>query len=411
MISVVSLGQRPRDWLPESTVPGHDVLLPHLRGRYNAFVRYLQHRLDDLDITDGEPPSERVILADDRRGFATAIAIASDPSSISALLEKFPIDEEDLGVGGRTLDVWLLNTWVYLKSISREMSARWFSPTDGQRPHADKVAQATVRGWYGNKCVLTGSNRTLGAHIVPVRVTKHGRLAEIWTVLCQMQGLDQLADLSYRGHEPTNILPLAASPHGRWDDYEFYLRPIPDPVRPDTRLYLQFFWSDEQLAVGNERSDGTLVDISNGRCPLDNSAAYPALQSGDVFCLETADPVRYPLPKLEFLRIQYGVYRMQGSLKAAAILSRIFHGGPPPDDEDDGNDGSLGAAMLALEDDDDLEHMWRVMLQTALDKDVLSPHDVRRWARAFAKQVRQRRLFFTPQSERHQQNLDRAGEA
>ena len=142
--------------------------------------------------------------------------------------------------------------------------------------------------------------------------------------------------------------------------------------------------------VGDPQGDAVLVEAANGRRLLVDHAAYPPLQTGDVLCLKTTNPALFPLPKLEFLQIQQGVHRILGGLRAAATLADIFRGGPPEDDDDDGAVG-VDAGWHALKEDQDLPHIWRVLLETAMDAGIMGLRDAGCWARAFARHALDKR--------------------
>ncbi|EPE09831.1 hypothetical protein F503_07607 [Ophiostoma piceae UAMH 11346] len=330
------------DWLPTGRKIATD-LEPELERRRQLFVEYIEQVLDNLDNDDNDDEYDPVSTLYIRQEHHAALVVANNPTLAGFFLG--PLGDDD-----RNLD--------YSNLLGGSDS--------------NKNAQSTVRGWYSNQCVITGADLTEGAHIVPIRVIstrEQVHLESIRSALSCVWPIDRLADLSYRGREPNNILPLARGAHGRWDNFQFYLRPIPDP----------FVWTDDELIVGTPRGDAILADVTNGRRPID-VVAYPPVRTGDVFLLETVDPIKYPLPSLESLQIQAGVHRLLGGLRAAATLASLF-GRPPPDDDDGNDDGNDNATALGALEDNDLPHLWGVLLEAAVAKHILRLDDAGRWAR------------------------------
>ncbi len=389
-ITVTPLGRKSLRWLPTGEEPAV-VLAPELEERRRLFIRYIEEKL--LHYGDDSPSTQLrfcVGSAIRKSELHAAHVVATDPALAAAFLG--PLRDSDLHLDEQDLHVWLAETLHALQGKLIMLLRSW-SDDNGRsgsrpRPANDKRAQSIVRAYYGNRCVLTGVNRTEGAHIVPVRVTTRDELQTLWIGLSSFLAVDRRADLSYRGREPNNILPLARGAHSRWDAFEFYLRPVPDPVAPADRLFLQLVWADNELAVGTPSGDAALPEVANGRCPV-GDAAYAPVRTGDVFLLETADPSNCPLPSLEFLQIQAGTHRILGGLRAAATLTSLFQGPPPSDDN-----AVVAAAMLSLDEDGDLPHLWQVLLEAAVAKNILSLRDAGCWARGIVRHFRERERFW-----------------
>ncbi|CAK7235395.1 hypothetical protein SCUCBS95973_009255 [Sporothrix curviconia] len=361
MSTVTALGRRSLAWLPTGEEPAV-VLAPELEERRRAFVRYIEDKLqaedndnnnnndndndndndnnndnnnnndndnnnnNDNDNNNNEQVNLRVSFLDGKSVRQAALVVTSDPALADFFLG--PLRDDDRNLDGRHLAAWLGFWLADLESKLVTLLGPWIQihPQNCPRPRPpapDKKAQSAVRAWYGNKCVLTGVDRTVGAHIVPV------------------------------------------------------------------------VWSDDDLAVGTPSGDAALPEVVNGRCPIDGVAAYPPVCTGDVFLLETADPNNCPLPSVEFLQIQAGVHRILGGLRAAATLTSLFRGPPPDADRipaaGSGPHATAAAALGFLEEDSGLPHLWQVLLETAVAKNIISLRDAGRWARALVRDVQEKR--------------------
>ncbi|CAK7216967.1 hypothetical protein SCUCBS95973_002992 [Sporothrix curviconia] len=402
-ITVTPCGRKPLTWLPTGEVPSV-ILAPEVEERRLALAKYIEDQLQFEDDDENSRVGDRLGDFFSETHIRASLAIVSDPALAALVLG--PLAEGDQNLGDENIERWLRKKAFELGKNVEALLQCWTATNEAscRRSSSDKRAQSTVRVWYGNQCVLTGVNLTDGAHILPVRVTSSRKRDNIYNAYTSLFPARDNGKFSYRGREPTNILPLARGAHRRWDAYEFYLRPIADPVSPATRLFLQFVWADNDLAVGRPSGDAVLPDITNGRCPVNNAdgiaASYPPVHTGDVFLLETADPHNCPLPSLEFLEMQAGVHRLLGGLRAAATLAALFHGPPPRDDDDDddaaaavasGPRSAAASALASLEDDNDLPHLWKVLLEAAVAKNVLSLPAAGHWARAAARDARETR--------------------
>jgi hypothetical protein len=63
----------------------------------------------------------------------------------------------------------------------------------------------------------------------------------------------------------------------------------------------------------------------------------PLVKHGDTYEMVTANPDKHPLPTFELLKIQYGVHKLHGGMKAAGTLKTIFSGDPPDEDSTSGS--------------------------------------------------------------------------
>lgn len=397
-ITVTSLGRHSLQWLPTGEEAA-TTLSPELEERRQALIQCIQTypRPDDDGLPfETDKSNDRVHRTIRESELQAALVVASDAQMARHFLG--PLGDEDCNLDGEDLEYWLVKKVEVLVAYLKQILGGWTETnnSNGQqpRPSSDKRARSGVRRWYNNLCILTGTDRSEDAHIIPVRVTTSQiDLRQVWVLLEEFLPLERRVDIVYRVREQTNILPLSRGAHGRWDAFEFYLRPIADPSMPDTRLFLQLVWAStedtEYLIVGTPRGDAVLPEITNGRRPISNAGniGYSPICSGDVFLLETADPANCPLPSLELLQIQAGVHRILGGLRAAAPLEAMFRG-PPPDDA-----GDDAAALSPLEEDeeDDLPHLWRVLLEAAVNKHVLSVREAGHWARAFVRYTREMR--------------------
>ncbi|KAK0701668.1 hypothetical protein B0T26DRAFT_876989 [Lasiosphaeria miniovina] len=179
------------------------------------------------------------------------------------------------------------------------------------RSNADKIAQAKVPKWYGGSCVLSGGTPVDGAHIVDVRASGMNAL-HFWETLDKFGGLIK----------------------GAWDHC----------------------------------GSGTIVDFRRGS---DDKLMFPRLEHGDVYELSTADPVRCPLPSIQFLQIRYAVQKIIAGPMAAGALKDIFSGEPP----EDGPGPARHEEPLAGD--------WEVLLEAAVEAEVLTGDAAGRWARSF----------------------------
>ncbi|KAK0727953.1 hypothetical protein B0T26DRAFT_748236 [Lasiosphaeria miniovina] len=196
---------------------------------------------------------------------------------------------------------------------------------------------AKVPKWYGRSCILSGSTPVDGAYIVDVRASGMNAF-HFWETLSMFWPLKSTDKLDIKGQE--------------------------HPIDPEHRIYLQVVWLKDLdkfngLIKGawDHRGSGSIVDFRRGS---DDGRMFPRLEHGDVYELSTPDPVRCPLPSIQFLQIRYAVQKIIAGIMAAGALKDIF-GGEPSED-------GLGPARH----EELLPGDWEVLLEEAVEAEALT---------------------------------------
>lgn len=169
------VGNRPLNWWPngsEAVVSTEDAALSVvLEERQLKLVRYIEDKLERVGANDIISSAEDT---SNIRWLWESFIIVSDPTMARRLL--LPRNGHGAGLDDRASNEWLAERLPFLQGFVYEVLSPFTESGGGLRPSADKAAQSTVCKWYGNRCVLTGTTRTEGAHIVPGRATQSDRL-------------------------------------------------------------------------------------------------------------------------------------------------------------------------------------------------------------------------------------------
>ncbi|CAK7218086.1 hypothetical protein SCUCBS95973_003370 [Sporothrix curviconia] len=391
-ITVSYVGRFPINWAPhEHGMPSSDPSpAPRTHPRFIEFLsRSLEKaKANEMDLTAAKRAERitfiRLVLerAQDPNGRIQGVVFDEDVIGRSASAGEEDIEDAyDTFLNGhmrRLLESGTL-PWKKGKKAANEQPG---DDNATRRDAADLKAQKDVPALYNHRCVLTGTTKPEGAHIVPVRA-KNADHDITWRLLRMFWPLRRPDDVTVPGKEHMNILPLTQTAHTLFDAYHFALRPIAHPQTPSTRIFLQVVYlrdTDGQRidTRWDHRRFGGLFDFR--RAPLPTSTAQhehecPAIQHGDLYELFTDDPIAHPLPSERLLQVQYGMHQIMSGMCAAGALRDTFDGTPPPD-----NDGD--SPLPSVPD------LWAVLIQEAQDLGILDADAAALWGREFARQAR-----------------------
>lgn len=255
-----------------------------------------------------------------------------------------------------------------------------------ERDAADKRAQRVVPRWYGNKCLLTGTARPKGCHILPVRA-KYANHVRTWDLIKTFCDIKAPEDVFVQGKEHENVLPLTQTAHALFDGFYFALRPIEHPQTPSTRVFVQVVYlrtpeGERITSHWDHRRFGGLYDfrrIPNPRSPTDHQREPENechVQHGDVYELVTDDPDAHPLPSHRLLQVQFAAHTLMSGMRAAAALKDTFSGTPPPD-----AGGSSSCTSVPA--------LWQDLIDEAQVLGILDEGMAARWGSEFARQAQQ----------------------
>ncbi|CAK7230011.1 hypothetical protein SCUCBS95973_007429 [Sporothrix curviconia] len=286
------------------------------------------------------------------------------------------------------MQTYLIEPWSIRKGTSNDKD-----DDESVRDAADRRAQRTVPLWYGGRCVLTGTVKPEGCHILPVRA-KHADHNLAWKFIRMFWGAKNIRPvdngaLVVAGKENQNILPLTQTAHALSDTFHFALRPVSHADKPSTqRLFLQVVYlrdpNGQRIDTHwNHRRFGGFCDFRRPPRGVSSAQQMPsqaepntdgaAIQHGDVYELSTDDPDNYPLPDVRFLQLQYAAHTLMSSMRAVGALRDIFSGTPPDDNGDD----------------DGVPDHWRTLVEEAQDLGILDEDAAARWCKGFAHQARE----------------------
>ncbi|EFX01829.1 hypothetical protein CMQ_8295 [Grosmannia clavigera kw1407] len=345
-----------------------------------ADPRFLDYLRDEINKPIQEPQNLSPTARIEKRMWSLAILnIALDPTAsiLTATPEpyilRFPYEVVLYGLIG---------------TLSAHTSA-WLIGRGGRGPpreYADVKAQREVPTFYNNRCLLTGTMKPQGAHIIPVRAKAVNRM-DTWNTLSMFWPLPEVETLDLHGRERENILPLTHTVHDMWDSFHFGIRPIEHPTNPQHHLYIQMVWlidmnGDRVESDWSHAGFGSASDYRRGSTPN-----FPAVQHGDVYELETDNPTTEPLPSLHFLHIQYAIHKIMAGIRAAGSLRELFNDDPPSDV------GGYGARVDNIDDindiaDIDVPPMWQPILEAAVNAGVLTKEKALLWGKAFSKEAK-----------------------
>jgi HNH endonuclease len=191
-------------------------------------------------------------------------------------------------------------------------------------------------------CVLTGQEMTVCevAHIYPFYSLKRGEEIfgsryNFWEYLKIFWPGEKVttweAELFPSGineigvEKVYNLITLAGDVYTAWNDGAFALKPI-SISNDNTTLKIQFFWQKTLKGTqgvtslltrppsteGLKRFEGAFSTIRFFHKSYDN-----LIQSGDIFELQTDDPIKKPLPSFKLLEMQWFLQRVVGMAGAA----------------------------------------------------------------------------------------------
>ncbi len=395
-IAVRFVGNHQVNWdpsvKPSAGAAGHN---PSVDPR---FIEYLRGRLKQRP-----PDQSSATWANQKKWLLATINIALDPSS-----KMFGVSADGPGFrqpGETDMEYGILFD-AFMVRLST-ITATWLTSRGAKGPPrdaADTRAQKNVPKMYRERCLLTGTARPQGAHIIPVR-SKAADHSRTWYLLRTFwPSLPAVQSLTLHGREEENVLPLTHTAHDLWDAFLLGIRPVAHPTDPTHRIFVQVVWlRDPDGGRVESRWDfARFGGISDYRRPPSGSDAFPAVQHGDVYEIVTDNPAAAPLPSWHFLNIQYHLHRIMAGIQAAGALRTIFSDPPPGDDEDDDAAGAVVGdnddsdvdmqdvqnALDSKLDEDGVPWEWKPLLEAAVAADVLDDAAAALWARAFARKVR-----------------------
>ncbi len=148
--------------------------------------------------------------------------------------------------------------------------------------------------------------------------------------------------ISNQGQEEVyNLISLGPHIHRMWGQGLFALKPISESD-DKKKLTVQFFWQTKQedslpdisLTIQPHSTKGLEQSMTaHGPIWLHNKDKE-IIRSGDIFELNTDDPITKPLPSFELLELQWFLQRVQGMAGAAEIDLMKYWPEVDPDDSD-----------------------------------------------------------------------------
>lgn len=388
-IDVQYVGNLPSDWspghgpdAPQPTTALTSPPAPPSTARRTRYIGYIQA---EINKRRGSTPAER---SERLKWLHAVLYCVRDEHAVTDAL-RYVDDENDPDVAYEPILCF------HILKI-QEVTKAWEIATSSLGPPrdaADRAAQKLVPGFYGSRCVLTGTVKPQAAHILPVR-SKGVDQSEIWRILRMFWPLPSVQTLQAHGHERRNIIPLTHTAHALWDWFFFALRPIAHETDPLHRLYIQVVWlrDPDGHLVQNEWNYARFGGPSDCR-RSDGLFLQPAVRHGDIYELATDDPIAFPLPSEDFLRIQYYIHKIKAGMMAAGALNSIFSEDPPPPDAgaDENVEGGREHQHQhdhTLLDGDEVLGEWALFLEAAQEQRILDNESAARWARAFAIHIR-----------------------
>ncbi|KAK7955832.1 uncharacterized protein PG986_005054 [Apiospora aurea] len=147
-----------------------------------------------------------------------------------------------------------------------------------------------------------------------------------------------------------------------WGQFEWVIRPMPlsrskAEGEDGTQLKIQFLYLN------------TDEDPLHAESIYGTRKAQP-ICAGDVYVLETKDPVNHPLPSRDLLLLQFCMDRFRHALKAKRALKSLFRHPPPHVDPNAIQSGSLSREPNGF---------WEGVVKDAVEAKVLSEDDGHKW--------------------------------
>ncbi|KAK8080970.1 hypothetical protein PG997_008788 [Apiospora hydei] len=206
-----------------------------------------------------------------------------------------------------------------------------------------------------------------------------------------------------------NTLRLGMGINKEWDQFQWVIRPMPlseDEVDDGTKLKIQFLYlnMDEdplhaksiyhmRKAVPDDKDIGRHIDWQR---TTDDDTAISSLRlcTGDVYVLETKDPVNFPLPSRDLLWLQYCLDRFRHALKAKGALESLFRHPPPHVDPDAAQSGR------PLQEPNGF---WEGVVKDAVEAKALSEDDGHTWILGLGEWEEEKRRKKEEEKERRRQ--------
>lgn len=238
--------------------------------------------------------------------------------------------------------IFTKNVCIFLTNSHHGKNANW--------------TQCLDRDWV---CGITKSTDPLqAAHICAVSLNNHRRdytdkyfhfkntLAVFWSDAQVQKWLDRMKTLA---KSTANALALQSSAHDYWDRALFALQPI-SVNDQKTEIKLRFYWlkpgsllpQGSTLLLPDDVTPNFLVDppiladdretggrdhhenVSEALLALLNCQTRQIIRSGDEIIITTPDPIRFPLPDEELLRLQWILHRLAALCAAAGFRADSF---------------------------------------------------------------------------------------
>ncbi|CAK7242201.1 MAG: hypothetical protein STHCBS139747_003681 [Sporothrix thermara] len=415
-ITVSYVGRFPIDWVPEKDdASASSDLLRRTDSRFRDFVARTLDEARNAMADDGLTPAQRAekikllrVVLDRADDANSCIKLSHPPPSLDTSPESIRLYYRlFLQAIMGDLQTHLIVPWGNREATSSDGSSgsKHKNEAAGEddmtgrpsaRDAADRRAQRAVPQWYGNRCILTGTVKPQGCHILPVRA-KHVDRDRIWDLITIFWDIRRPTDAllaAVEGREQENILPLTQTAHALFDAFYFALRPVAHPRTPTSKIFLQVVYlrspSGQRIVTDwSHRKFGGLFDFRRGLEDKDDKGDKDdngsVVQHGDVYELATNDAEAHPLPSEQFLQVQYAAHTLLSGMRAAGSLKDTFSG-PPPDNDaagDGGEDDNITGAGPGV------PGYWLELIQEAQSLGILDEDAAARWSRDFARQAQQ----------------------
>ncbi|CAK7230271.1 hypothetical protein SBRCBS47491_007530 [Sporothrix bragantina] len=303
-ITVEFSGNKPLDWLPKdeleteygivATVPdkdkndsssnNHVLSNKELRER---FVGYLDEMIGNVYDLNNCTAIQR---AETLKTLWMCRTIVEDPSARPHVLTWEYFTQNIPGPGHLSrIGMFIHGIVGIMSSAASEIVEIWSAMAgetvvvDGDAtPETENRDQGVVRGWYGQKDILTGEENPVAATIVPVVVAEANNLEFLsrvrnlfWATSYFDDNLNTVANAISRLHPTANDLPLVEKKNKRtWKEYQFALRPLVPLGEPRDDLYCS-------LMAPVENGDVYLLTTSDPENWLRSDKVLESIFAGD----------------------------------------------------------------------------------------------------------------------------------
>lgn len=149
-----------------------------------------------------------------------------------------------------------------------------------------------------------------------------------------------------------NLISMSHSVHTAWDSCQFALFPISPSSVGVNEIQVRFYYL--KVREGSHKNIIRLSQIPDlpsdcrtglGGIRFFNCVTLQVIEPGDIITLRTPDPIKYPLPSVELLRMQWHLNRIGALVGGAEAIDDDI------DDDDDDDEENLGDSVNIVQDE------------------------------------------------------------